>query len=253
MYKGVRYRTREISELTKDFEWAANQAPGTRRIFLADGDVMHLPFETLAEILRRLNNLFPALARVSLYANGSSIMSKSPEQLGALRSLKLSTLYVGLESGDETLLRLVKKGETAAGMVEAVKTAQSIGMRCSVMILLGLGGRKRSRHHIEGTADAVSVMSPKLLSALRFVHFKEIPMFDGFEPLTEHEAVSELREFIRRVELDQTVFRANHSSNPIPMEGRFPRDKRRMIEELDQLLEYGDLDRSGPGRTPFLL
>ncbi len=253
MYKSVTYQTRDILDLKKEITWAAKRYPSTHRVFLADGDVMLLAFDRLDELLTCLNAAFPRLARVSLYANGSSILSKTQDQLARLRKLKLSTLYIGLESGNENLLRLVKKGETATGMVEAVNLAQAVGLRCSVMILIGLGGRNISRAHAEFTAEAVNAMAPKLLSALRYVHFREYPMFEGFEPVTEHEAVAELRHIIAGLELDGTVFRANHTSNPIPLEGRFPRDKSRLLDELDELLAHGGLDRSGPGHMPFAL
>ena len=124
MYKGVTYRVRPQEEVLAEFEQAARRYPEERRVFLADGDVMALSFERLRVMLAALNRLFPHLARVNLYANGSSILAKSAAELESLKQLKLNTLYVGLESGDEELLKKVAKGETAAGMCEAVQRAQ---------------------------------------------------------------------------------------------------------------------------------
>ena len=116
MYKGVPYRVRPHSELLGEFAEAARRYPEERRIFLADGDVMALSYDRLRGMLEELNRLFPHLARVNVYANGSSILAKSAAELETLRRLKLNTLYVGLESGDEGLLKEVGKGETAAGV-----------------------------------------------------------------------------------------------------------------------------------------
>ena len=69
MYKGVRYRVRPSDEVAKEFAEAGACYPGERRIFLADGDVMALPFPRLREMLEALNRHFPGLARVNLYAN----------------------------------------------------------------------------------------------------------------------------------------------------------------------------------------
>jgi radical SAM superfamily enzyme YgiQ (UPF0313 family) len=251
MYKSVRYEEREYDEVLDDFKKAARKYPETQRIFLADGDAMILPFEKLKEYLLKLNELFPKLTRVNIYANGSSILAKTKDQLCELRKLKLHTLYLGLESGDEELLKLVNKGETAEKMIEAVRISQECGLRCSVMVLLGLGGKRGSEKHALETALALNKMQPRLLSALRFVEVPGSKMFSGYETVSEYEAVCELRKMIGRLELDRTVFRANHASNPAPLEGRFPNDKTRILAELDYLIASGGLDRKGPGRLPF--
>jgi radical SAM superfamily enzyme YgiQ (UPF0313 family) len=251
MYKGVPYRVIVEEEVFSTFAQASRQYPETRRIFLADGDVMVLSFERLRRMLEELNRLFPALARVNLYANGSSILAKSPEELAQLRQLKLQTLYMGLESGDEELLKQVEKGETAVGMCEAVQRAQAVGLKCSVMVLLGLGGRGGSQQHAEATAQVLNRMQPKLLSALRFVEVPGCSMDPGYQTVTEYEAISELIAMLRGLELEQTVFRANHTSNPVPLEGRLPKDRERLIAGLESILPR--LDRRGPGRLPFAL
>ena len=251
MYKYSRYEEREYDEVLEDFKKAARKYPETQRIFLADGDAMLLSFEKLQKYLLKLNELFPKLTRVNLYANGSSIIAKTKEQLCGLRRLKLHTLYLGLETGDEELLKLVNKGETADKMVEAVRISQECGLRYSVMVLLGLGGKKDSERHAIETANVLNKMQPRLLSALRFVQVPGSKMFNGYETVSEFEAVCELRKMIENLELVKTVFRANHASNPVPLEGRFPNDKARILAELDYLIACGGLDRKGPGQLPF--
>ena len=253
MYKGVQYSQRNIEESLQEFIETANLYPETRRIFLADGDVMMLPFPTLKTYLSALNSLFPRLARVNVYANGSSIIDKSPEELEELHSLKLNTLYLGLESGSQKVLDLVTKGENVEQMIEAVNRAQDHGLKCSVMILLGLGGKRYSQEHAELTAAALNKMQPRLLSALRFVQVPGTKMFDGFETVSEHEAVKELRDIIAGLELNKTVFRANHRSNPTPLEGRFPHNKIDLLNLLDSQLQSNIFDKNSPGMTPMFL
>ncbi len=253
MYKGVKYQLRDFDELKKEIASAGRAYPETMRIFLADGDVMALSFERLAEILGHLKTSFPNLARVNVYANGSSITAKSADQLKALKDLKLNTLYLGLESGDEELLKLVRKGETAQGMAEAVRIAQDCGLRCSVMVLLGLGGSKMAAQHAVKTAEVLNQMQPRLLSFLRFIEVPGTNMFDGYETATEYGAVQELHDMMRGLELRRTVVRANHSSNPLPLEGRLPQDKERLLREIEAMLGSRHLDRKGPGRIPMWL
>ena len=253
MYKGVVYKVRELDELLTEIRQAGIRYPATKRIFLADGDVMFIEFSILEKILTELNHCFPRLARVNSYANGTSILAKSAEELQRLAKLKLNTLYMGLASGDDKILRLVNKHEVAGDMINAVNMAQANGLKCSVMILLGLGGKELSDEHAELTAAVLNLMQPRLLSALRFVEVGGGKMYDGYETVSEYEAVMELRTMIEKFALTRTVFRANHSSNPVPLSGRFPQDKYRLLRELDHLLSNGTLSKTGPGILPFSL
>ncbi len=252
MYKGIPYRVRPKQDVLAEFAYAARVQPDARRIFLADGDVLAISFEWLRTMLEALNRLFPRLARVNLYANGSSIAAVRDADLAVLRDLKLKTLYVGLESGDEELLRRVDKRETAVGMCEAVCRAQAAGLTCSVMVLLGLGGHEGSARHADATAAVLNRMQPRLLSALRFV---EVPgatsLFEGYRTASEFDAVSELIRLLRGLQLERTVFRANHTSNPVPLEGRLPKDRDALVTLLERCLPR--LDTRGPGRLPFSL
>jgi len=255
MYKHVCYQCRSLDEIRKMIVTEVHNTPHIQRIFLADGDVMRRPFGELEAILRELAVHFPHLARVNVYATGSGIMAKTSAELLALRALKLHTLYLGLESGDTEILRRVKKGETVEVMVEAGRLAQTCGFKISVMILLGLGGAERTHPHAVATAEALNLMQPRLLSALRVVPVPGTELHDEvvagrFKPLTELQVVQELRLMVQHLNLTNTIFRANHTSNPIPLEARFGRDQTRLLIELDRLIASGNLDSRSSGRTP---
>lgn len=258
MYKGVRYCEGTPAEIKAAVQRAVREDPGAGRIFLADGDVMHLPYAVLHELLGQLNAAFPRLTRVSVYANGDSILARTEAELRALQALKLHTLYLGLESGDAAVLKAMHKRDTVDGMVAAAQRAQGCGLRMSVMVLLGLGGREGSARHAELTAAALNRMQPRLLSALRVIPVRGTPLFEEvkagrFQPVTEYAAVAEMRRLIAGLELTQTVFRANHTSNVIPLEGRLSKDKARLLAGLDALLASGELDTRSPGATPLWL
>jgi len=188
-----------------------------------------------------------------MYANGSSILGKSSAELETLKKLKLFTLYLGLESGDDEVLSLVRKGETTEQMIEAVQLAQTAGIRMSVMVLLGLAGSRLSKKHAEQTALTVNKMSPKFLAALRFVQAPGLKMFNGYETLSEHEVVQELYTMVENLDLQNTVFRANHASNPIPIAARFPKDKEALLSSLNILLNNSSLSRNSSGHLPIWL
>ena len=258
MYRGVQYRRLDTTEIRRLLDGAARHAAGVRRIFLADGDVMRRPLAELRAILAELAVRFSDLARVNTYATGSAIAAKTDGELAELRALKLHTLYLGLESGDAETLRRVRKGEEIETMIGAAARAQAAGLRLSVMVLLGLGGRERTREHAAATADALNRMQPRLLSALRAIPVPGTELYDDvragrFAQVSERGAVEELRLMVGRLELTNTVFRANHTSNVVPLEARFPRDKAVLLEQLDAVLAAGGLDAAGPGPQPLWL
>ena len=258
MYKGVPCRLLSCEEIKKEIALAQKIDPVARRIFLADGDVMAIPFDQLKTVLEMLQTGFPRLARINVYANGHSILQKSEAELGELKALKLNTLYMGLESGHEKTLRSVRKRETAKEMVEAGRRAQAGGLKMSVMVLNGLGGQKNTLLHSATTAAALNQMQPRLLSALRVIPIPGTELYDAeqagrFTQLTEFQALEELKNMIQGLQLESTLFRANHSSNIMPMAGRFPKDKPRLLAELTTLLASGTLDKKSPGPPPLSL
>ena len=255
MYKTVKYQLRNEAELLSEIREAGKSYPDSRRIFLADGDVMALPFERLLRILDAVNEAFPRLARINFYANGSSILMKTPEQLRMMRERKVHTLYMGLESGSQRVLDCFGKTERADEMIAAVQTAQSLGFHLSVMILLGLGGKNLRGEHIEDTIRVLNRMQPALLSALRYIRIPGLILPSEYIPCSEYAVVEELRRIVAGLELVHTVFRANHTSNPLPLSGRFPADRERLLSQLDRELASGRLDREGPGSepSPFML
>lgn len=258
MYKGIRYRARPLDEIRALISAEAAREPDTRRVFLADGDVLHRDTAELESILALLGAALPRLARVAAYANGRSLAAKAPADLARLRALRLHTLYLGLESGDEETLRTVRKGETAGTMVEGCRRAAEAGIRVSVMVLLGLAGPGRSREHARATADVLNRMDPPLLAALRVIPVPGTPLIrdldaGSFQPLTGWEAVRELRWILEDLSLTGAVFRADHASNVVPLEGRLPRDREVLLGLLDRLLDSDLLDRNTPGSAPLWL
>lgn len=250
MYKEVRYEIRPINEILEEINRVSTHYRNTTRIFLADGDVMNLDFTYLKVLFEKLNSSFPNVSRISMYANGSSINRKSPDELSYLRSLKLYTLYMGLETGSENLLKLVNKDETACEMIEASLKAQSAGIRMCVFALLGLGGKKYSASHSQNTADVINTISPKFFAILRFIKAPGLKMYGGYEPLSEYDSIQELYSMIKGLNLTSTVFRADHTSVPIPLSARLPKDKEKLLSYLEILLKNSTFDRDSEGILP---
>ena len=114
MYKAKRFAIRPIEEVFEDLEWARAHYPYIERVFLADGDALILPMEHLQRILEFIRERIPECQRVAVYGSPKSIITKTPAQLETLHAEGLGIVYMGLESGNEELLKRYNKGETAA-------------------------------------------------------------------------------------------------------------------------------------------
>jgi radical SAM superfamily enzyme YgiQ (UPF0313 family) len=240
------FRARPAKEVLEDIEMARSYVPHTRRVFLADGNALVLSTRRLVPILDALGEAFPNLERVGIYANAQDILHKSEEELTTLYRKKLGILYLGLESGDDEILRRVKKGATTAEMIEGVRKAQAVGFKVSVIGILGLGGGELSREHAIATGQVVSAMDPAYFSLLTLMVVPGTELFRQWkagefvliEPL---EMLAEMRVMIQHMEgLTDCIFRTNHASNYLPLAGTLPQDKERLLATLDRALAQGE-------------
>jgi len=247
-YNGIRFSHRDTDEILEDIDKASRMIPNTDRVFLADGNALCLPMTRLKVILEALNDAFPRLERIGVYANGSDIMVKSQTELEELRRLGLGIVYMGLESGDDQVLRQVRKKDTSQEMIDAVTKAKKSGIEVSVIVLLGLGGREGSQRHAIASAQAVSSMNPNYLSALTLMVVPGTPLSDelesgGFQLPSQQGLLAELRLFLEHCELSDCVFRTNHASNYLPLKGVLSRDKEALLSRIDAALQRPEMLR----------
>jgi len=245
-----KFRARKDEDILRDLQRMQQAYPGIRRVFLADGDAMVLPVRRLKELLKLLREHFPLLERVSSYCLPRNLKNKTVEELQELRELRLDLLYVGVESGDDLVLEKVQKGESYASCLEALQKIRQAGLRSSVMILNGLGGRAYSRQHAINSARLMNEAQPDYLSTL-VVTF---PMgearirshYPEFELPEQQELFQEMRVFIEHLELERTVFRSDHASNYLVLKGELGRDKQAMLAQLDQAIHQPESVRLRP-------
>lgn len=250
MYRDKRFRVRALSELAAEIEWAAMHLGAVRKVFLADGDALVAKSSFLLEVLGLLRRAFPDLQRVSVYASPQSLQVRSVEEMRTLREAGLALYYLGIESGHDAVLTALEKGVDAAEMVRVAQKAHEAGVKLSTMILLGAGGRAGSREHARESARVVNAIQPRFLSTLVMTPVEGTPLHEAelcgeVDELDPIELALELREFIAHLDLEATIFRSNHASNHLALEGNLPRDRQRLLDALDGAL-------SDPGLAPFV-
>ena len=236
------FRVRDLDQTLEDIDLAVSEyGSNISKVFVADGDALIMPTEHWLAILGRLRQRFPRLRRVSAYAMARNVLEKSVDELQQLRAAGLSLLYIGPESGDDVTLERIAKGDTYAEHVSAAERARAAGMALSVIFLLGAGGVERSQEHAVESARLATAMDPRFLSALTLTVIPGTPLAKlearGRFVLPPIEALlTELRTLIGESAPSEAIFRTNHASNYLPLEGRLPRDRDRLVQLLDDAL-----------------
>lgn len=244
-----KFRARKPDDIRRDIARAAEAFESVPRVFLADGDAMVLPTRRLLEILADLKQAFPGLRRVSSYCLPRNLAKKSVQELVELREAGLGILYVGMESGDDEVLRRINKGETWESTRSALEKIKLAGLTSSVMVLNGLGGEVLSRQHAINTATLCNETQPDYLSTL-VVSFPQgeerfrAGFGDDFVPLSQQGLFEEIRVFLEHLELDGTIFRSDHASNYLVLKGTLGRDKQRLLGEVELAIR-------DPGAAPL--
>ncbi|MEE9312555.1 MAG: radical SAM protein [Planctomycetota bacterium] len=243
MYNDKKFRLRETSDILADIE-LAGQMYGDEldKVFVADGDALTMPMEQWLPILDKLNATFPHLRRVSAYAMASNLNEKTDAELAQLKKLGLTQLYIGPESGDDKTLHSIAKGGTLADHVEAAGKAHKAGIKLSVIFLLGAGGVARSEEHALASAKLCSEMDPRFVSLLTLTVVPGTPQ-DRLQQTGRFELpdmtglLNEIKTFVQHANPTDAIFRTNHASNYLPLAGRLPRDRQKIIAIIEAALD----------------
>ncbi|MCL5992248.1 MAG: radical SAM protein [Bacteroidetes bacterium] len=242
MYTSKKFTVKKEEDIIKEIIDYSNIEPDVRKVFLADGNAMVLSSERLLKILTQLNKSFPHLRRISAYALPKDIIQKSKSELEELYDAGIKLLYIGIESGDDELLRLINKSESYSSTVEGINKAHEAGIQTSVMVINGIGGKKYSRQHSINSARVVNEIQPHYLSTLvlsypfGLEHYKSRAGYD-FQPLNKKELFEELKLFIENTNLTSTIFRSDHASNYLSLKGILSRDKEVLIKKLTRAID----------------
>jgi radical SAM superfamily enzyme YgiQ (UPF0313 family) len=232
MYRSKTYKVRTQEQINSDIEACSRSGLTPDKIFLCDGDALGAPQDLLLATLDKINSTWPGLRRIGIYATAENILEKSEDQLRELAAKKLTIAYLGLESGDDKVLHMIVKGNTAMDMVNASIKIKNCGWKLSTIAMLGVGGTKYSQQHVENTANMITATAPEFFSFLVTFAIPGTPYHTMvqrglIQPLTSRQLLQEMHDILYQAEFKQNpiIFRANHVSNSHPLGGTLPKDK----------------------------
>lgn len=244
MYKTKKYIEKSYEQVASEIESVSTYSESVRRVFIADGDALALDTALLLKIFNKLKRTFPKLRRISIYANTLNIMRKTDDELESLSRGGLSIAYLGLESGSDLILKKINKEVSNEEQRQAVVRAQNCGIDVSATIVTGLGGKELWKKHIVQSAELVNNTAPKYLSTLSLMMAPECEerftaaFKSGFTPQNNQGMLEEEKLLINLIDTsDRIIFRSNHVSNILPLSGILPRDKEKLIKQIDQALK----------------
>ena len=237
MYKAKKFALRPLEEILEDFRMARKYYPHVEKVFLADGDALVRKAAELEIILDTVRELFPECQRVTCYASPSSIRIRTDEELQTLRAKGLTMVYMGLESGCDEVLKLMRKGHTAADIVAMGQKVRRNGIALSVTAITGLGGPELLEAHARDTAAAFNAMNPEYIGMLTLMVEPGTPLFDWvrdgkFQLLTQEQVLLETKLLVEQLDSPGSVFRMNHASNYLSLRGTLNGDQAAILASI---------------------
>jgi len=243
--KGPPFRVRPVGDIKHDLDEARrDHGPGIRTIFFPAGNTIAMPTDDLAAICAHAHALFPRLDRITVYGSSHYIHKKGPADLVTLRRAGLTRIHVGLESGDDTVLGRIKKGTHAREQIEAGQWVMAAGIELSEYVMIGIGGRERTREHALNTAKALNAVNPDFIRIRTF-----LPKIDTlllhqirkgrFQVLSAHEALRETGEIMENLHVTSRVA-SDHYTNYVDIHGNMPRDKDKMLAAVQNALQMDE-------------
>ncbi|MFW2365132.1 MAG: radical SAM protein [Desulforhopalus sp.] len=226
--------------LNSALNWAST---GMRSIFLQDANSLVIKPDRLLTILRHLQDCFPWVDRVTSYARSHTIARISDENLSLMAEAGLSRIHIGMESGSDKVLKMVKKGVDKDTQVAAGKKVKNAGMELSEYIMPGLGGQIFSRDHALESADALNQINPdfirlRTLAIPNHVELYQDQQSGKFKKLTEVETAEELLLFLENLDGITSTLKSDHILNLFEdLQGELPGDKERMVGVVRTFLD----------------
>ena len=239
--KGPPYRVRPVEEVLDDLREASElYGDRYRSLFLPAGNTIAMPTTELAAVCRYARSLFPSLERITVYGSSQYIRRKGVDELAELAAAGLGRIHVGLESGDDEVLRRIKKGTTCREQIEAGRMVRRAGIELSVYVIMGIGGRERSREHALATASALNAVQADFVRLRTFVPKVDTLMLHWirkgrFQVLGPREILEEARSLLENIDVFCRLF-SDHYTNYIDLEGILPRDGQRLMERIEEAL-----------------
>lgn len=245
MYRDIRFAIEDIEQIEKDLQEAKDTYGSLKRIFLVNGDAFALRAGKLKTIANKIIDFFPEMETITMYASIRNIKSKTDEELGELRDVRINDLWVGLESGNDDVIQHLNKGYTLSDAQQQLERLNRVGIRHNSIFMLGAAGRGKGIQNAVDTARLINRTQPKLVGVTTLGCFEGSKLAEEvgqklFTPATELEILEEEKKLIELIEVKNIPFYGSHPINTAYVAGMLPADKEDMIQTIDDSIKSAD-------------
>jgi len=240
--KGPKFKIRNIKEIKEDLLWAKNNYfYPINTVFFPSGNTIIMKTEDFVEILEYTKKLFPDLKRITIYGSAQYIVKKDLVDLKKLANAGLSRIHVGLESGNDIILKKIKKGSTQEIQIKAGQLVKKAGMELSEYVVIGIGGKKLTKKHIQETVKTLNKINPNFIRIRTFLPKINTPILEeiqsgDFQILSPHEVLNETYELIKNLQVTSQIA-SDHYTNYIGVNGKLPEDRKQMLQAIQEALK----------------
>ena len=237
LYGDRRFRVSPMAEIDADLQIIARWQPRARRVFLVGANPFALSYERLVQLADRIRDRLPKVQTIGMFARVDDIARKTDAELRELRARGFTGLSIGTETGDDPTLLRMNKGTTAAEILSQSRRLDEAGIEYYFTYMTGLAGAGNGERAARATAELFNRTHPFLIGVVSLTVFPDTVLGREvqaglFREAGELERLDELRMLLERLEIPVTID-AHTVSNAVPLFGRLPEDRTRLLRELD--------------------
>lgn len=241
LYQDECFKMTPMERWRKDLAEIATYQPNARRLFWTGANPFAMSYERLKQRALAVYDYLPKCQTIAMFASINDIKNKKVWQLKQLKKLGINGLTIGVESGDNNVLKLANKGYNAKDIIDQCRKLDLAKIEYYFVYMTGLAGKDGGKQNAINSAKVFNKINPRFISVDSLTLFRNTKLYDlskqnKFIIASEKERIKELQIFINHLQLRVHLF-ANSSSNFYPTTAYLPRDRDFIISELQNILD----------------
>ena len=244
-FKECAFKLSPMNEIAEDGKEIPLYFGAPERIFLQSADAFAASFDTLMQTAYLIHKHVPSVNTIGGYARIDNFLDKTVEQLREMKKVGYENPYLGVESGDDEILKRTHKGYDAKTAREQLEKLTQAEMPIIANFLNGLGGKDYGLSHAQKTAELYDGINISMIEVSSLTPVPGTNLFyqrqkGKFVEATEIERLREMQEFLRRL-TNRTIFLSDHISMPFFVKAELPEQRDEIINAIDAIInEVGE-------------
>lgn len=243
-FKDQKFKKSSIEEIESDIKEIGKYFGTPKRIFLQGADGYAADYDTLMKTAELLKKYVPSVESIGGYARIDNFFDKTEEQIRNMAAVGFSNPYIGVESGDDVVLKRINKGYTAAQAREVLEKIDAAGLPYIVNFLNGAGGHNYGLANAQRTAALYDGLKPTMINTSMLTVVPGTPLYRAMQKgayveSTEKEKLEEIFEFVRCLTND-TIFMNEHASNLFHVQCKLPDAKTELLDYIKNFMDNAE-------------